>query len=1056
MKKKQNYSTYRFKALKRLMTMLLCLITYNVYAQERIVSGTITDPTGNSMPGVNVVIKGTTTGVVSDASGKFSLKVPSGETILQFSFVGYQQQEIMVGEQNIINVVMREELSQLDEVVVIGYGTMKKKLVTGANVHISSNEIANRPSLRVEQALQGLSSGVMVSATSGQPGSDLKVRIRGIGTIGDASPLFVVDGVPVGDISYIDPSNIESIDVLKDAASGAIYGVRAANGVVLITTKKGKAGTMNVSYDAYYGRQYLIKKIDLLNGDEYLAYMLEAYNNAKKTKMPFPTDDQGNLTQEFLATNTDWQDYLFRNGAPIQSHTVSVDGGNDKSTFSAGGSYFRQDGIAGAKDMSYFERISSRINSDHKIKEYITFGENLTIAYKRTRGVGVGNIYSNTIRGFLNASPKFKVLDSEYPDGFGRSYNTDETNPYGNMIFNNNNISRNYNVVGNSYLIIEPLKGIKFKSDIGVNIGLNDYNSYRPAYQLSTLDQNTRSTAEQSMSRFFSYNWENSFIINKSIEKHSIELLLGNTVNESSSFWVGGNKQELVIDDFEHAIIDNAKYDSTRNVWGAKDEDAFLSYFARVNYNYNEEFPFTITYRRDGSTRFGPENRWGNFWSASAGWIISQREFFKNSIGNVVDYMKIRVSWGQNGNDKITKFAYLSLIDFNDKFYYFGKEEAQYVGAAPAMIENAKLRWESAEQINIGFDAKIFKDFSLTFDWYDKRQNGWLIRQPVLLTVGILDNSEYPIVNGGDVRNRGIELELGYNKVIGDFQISIKANMARNNNEVINIPTEEGIIHGQTSVLYNGCEEIYRAEEGYPIGYFYGYKTNGLFQTAEEVESYIGVDSAGNTIIGSNGKPVLIQPKAQPGDVRFVDLNKDGKIDENDKTMIGNPYPEYTYGLLFNAGYKGFDLSFTLQGVYGNDIVYGIRTMDREYSNWDSDIIQRWTGEGTSNRIPRAYAGIDPNLNWKRFSDLYIYDGSYIKIRNITLGYDFGRLIKGSIKQCRLYFTVANAFVFTKYKGLDPEVGYGSSSTFESMSSGIDLGTYPQPRQYLLGINIKF
>ncbi|HOK51595.1 MAG TPA: SusC/RagA family TonB-linked outer membrane protein, partial [Bacteroidales bacterium] len=396
---------------------------------------------------------------VTDANGRYSIKVPSAESILVFSFIGYQSSEVLVGDQTTVNVTLNEEVSQLDEVVVVGYGTMKKKLVTGATVHVSSADIANRPSLRVEQALQGLSAGVMVSAVSGQPGSDLKVRVRGIGTIGDASPLYVVDGVPVSDISFLDPSNIESIDILKDAASGAIYGVRAANGVVLITTKKGKSGTMTVAYDGYYGVQYLIKQIKLLNGDQYLDYMLDAYTNAKKTKIPFPTDGQGNYTQEFLETNTNWQDYLFREGAPIQSHTISFDGGNEVSMYSAGGTYFRQEGIAGAKDMSYFERISGRINSNHKVKEYLTFGENITISYKRSRGVGVGNIYSNTIRGFLNASPKFKALDTAYADGFGRSYNTDETNPYGNMIFNNNNISRNYNVVGDAYLVVEPLKG---------------------------------------------------------------------------------------------------------------------------------------------------------------------------------------------------------------------------------------------------------------------------------------------------------------------------------------------------------------------------------------------------------------------------------------------------------------------------------------------------------------------------------------------------------------------------------------------------------------------
>jgi TonB-linked SusC/RagA family outer membrane protein len=1054
---KQNYLTTH-QHLKKLLLSITMVLSFGLlsYAQERIVTGTITDVSGNAMPGVNVVIKGSNTGVISDATGNFSIKVPSAESVLVFSFVGYQSQEVTVGEQNRINVTLKEEVSELEQVVVVGYGTMKKKLVTGANAHISSEDIANKPVLRVEQALQGMSSGVMVSATSGQPGADLKVRIRGVGTIGDASPLYVVDGVPTDNISYIDPSNIESIDVLKDAASGAIYGVRAANGVVLITTRKGKTGNMSVSYDGYYGTQSLIKQVDMLNGDEYMAYMLDAYKNAKKNRNPFPVDANGNYTPDFLSINTNWQDYLFRDNVPIQSHTVSFDGGNDKSTYSAGGAYFRQDGIAGTKNMSYYERISGRINSEHKLKSYLTFGENLTITHTNSSGIGIGNIYSNTIRGFLNASPKFKAVDTSYADGFGRSYNSNETNPYGNMIYNNNNITRNNNAIGDAYLSVEPIKGLKIKSDIGINLNIQEYNSYTPVYQLSTLDLNIRSTAQQKMTRSFTYNWENNISYSRTFGLHNFEVLAGNTVNEYSEFWIGGSKQNLIIDDFNHAIINNATYDSTRNVEGAKDDDAFMSYYGRINYNYNEKILATFTYRRDGSTRFGKDNRWGDFFSASLGWIISQENFFKNSLGNAIEYFKIRASWGQNGNDKIKKYAYLALIDFNDKNYYFGENETKYIGAAPSMVENPKLRWEGAEQYNVGFDARFLKAFSLAFDWYNKRQNGWLIRQPVLLDVGILSNDEYPIVNGGDVRNRGVEVELGFDKTIGDLHLTMKANYSKNKNIVLDIPNQEGIIHGQRSVLFNSCPEIYQAATGYPIGYFYGYKTNGVFQNKEEIDAYTGVDSTGKAILGGNGQPIKIQPNANPGDVKFVDVNKDGKIDDNDRTMIGSPYPKFTYGFSFNAEYKGFDLSFFLQGVYGNDIVYGVRTMDSEISNWDSDMLNRWTGEGTSNKIPRAYAGLDPNGNWLKFSDLYIFDGSYLKVRNITVGYNFGRLIKGPINQLRLYFTVSNPFVFTKYKGLDPEVGYGVSSSYESMSSGIDLGTYPQPRQFILGLNLKF
>ncbi len=1062
MRKKKNYLP-NVQPLLRLITLWIAsFISVAIYSQGRMVTGTITDIYGNSMPGVSVIIKGTTTGTVTDLNGKFSIRVPSDESVLTFSFIGYKTQEVVVGQQSDISLKLEEEVKEMDEVVVVGYGTMKKKLVTGANVHLSSDEMSKKPVLRVEQALQGLSSGVFVSSTSGQPGSALKVVVRGVGTIGDASPLYVVDGVPVGDISYIDPNNIESVDVLKDAASAAIYGVRAANGVVLITTKKGKSGDMKVSYDGYYGIQSVIKKIDMLNASEFTQLMNEAYYNTYKRydpKFTFPTDANGNIDPLFLDTiaNTNWQDYLFRNNVPIQSHTVSVSGGNDRSTYFASGTYFNQEGIAGAKNMSYFERMSGQINSNHKVKEYLSFGENITITHTRSSGIGVGNIYDNTVRGFLNATPIFPVYDETKSDGYGKSWKyPDESNPFASMNYKNNRISRNYNLIGNAFVILEPLKNLKIKSDFGFNFGSSESNKYTIVYNLSNLDINNRNTAEQSMYRNFGYNWENYVSYNLISGQHNAEVLVGNTINESSAFWVGGSKQNLTIDDFDHAIIDNATFDSTRNVYGSKSDDALLSYFARANYNYNEKYLLSVTYRRDGSTRFGPESRWGNFWSFSGGWIVSQEDFFKNNIKGI-DYLKLRASWGQNGNDKIPAFSYLALIDFSDKFYYFGEEETKYIGAAPARIENTKLRWEDAEQLDIGFDARFLKNFSLAFDYYNKIQRGWLIIKPVPQLVGILNDNEYPIVNGGDVRNKGFEIELGYQKEINDFNLSIKANFAKNTNKVIDIPNNEGVIHGQTNVLYNGCEEIYRAQEGYPVGFFYGYKTNGLFQTQEEVDNYLGVDSLGNPILDSKGNQVKIQPKAEPGDVRFVDINKDGKIDEKDKTMIGNPYPDYTYGLLLSAGYKGFDLSATIQGVYGNDIVYGVRTMDRDYNNWDTEILERWTGPGTSNRIPRATLISQGNLNWKRFSDLYIYDGSYLKVRSISLGYDFAhKLLKKTFTQFRLYFTLVNPIVITNYKGLDPEVGYGNSTSSENMSTGIDLGTYPQPRQYLVGLNIKF
>lgn len=1049
-----NRSTIKRSLAMFIMAFGLC---FSLIAQERTVSGVVKDANDIGLPGVNVSVKGTTVGVVTDIEGKFSIKVPGNDAVLLITYVGYKSQELSVGENITFNVTLQEDVQQMDEVVVVGYGAMKKKLTTGANAHISGDAVSKRNNLRIEQSLQGATSGVMVAATSGQPGAGLKVRIRGVGTPGDASPLYIVDGVPVGDISYLDPNSVESMDILKDAASGAIYGVRAANGVVLITTKKGKSGQMNISYDGYYGVQNAPKRIDLLNAEEYMNYMNEANFNAKKG-YKYPSDENGKVLQSVLDTvpDTDWQDYLFTENSPVQSHAININGGNDISTFSINANYMKQNGIIGDEDMSYYQRISAGINSEHKIyKDIVVVGENLTFSNKKSKGVGVGNIYDNSIRGFLSATPIFSPLDASNADGYGRSWIPEESNPYAAMHYFNQNISRNNKLVSDIYLQIEPIKNLKFKSDFGIDLSFDEYNKYTPAYYLSTLSSAVRSTTEQNMNRHFTYNWENFITYSFAIGKHDFTALVGNTVNEYSRFYVRGTKQDLIIEDFDHAILDNAIYDSTITVNGLKEEDAILSYFGRLNYNYDEKYLFAATIRRDGSTRFGKDNRWGNFISFSGGWVVTQEDFFKFGW---LDYFKVRASWGQNGNDKIEKFAYLSLIDFADKNYYFGANESKSIGAAPAKVENSKLQWEEAEQTNIGFDSRFLKDFSLAFDWYEKKQNGWLITQPVPTLMGILNTTEYPIVNGGDVKNTGIEIALGYQKSLGEFNFSLNANFTKNKNEVIDIPNEEKVIHGQTNVLSNGFEEMYRAEPGLPMGYFYGYKTDGIFQNVDEVNAHKGVDSLGNPILNAKGTQVLIQSSAVPGDVRFIDTNKDGKINSEDKTMIGNPHPDFSYGLTLNADYKGFDFSMVLQGVYGNDIVYGARSADNSFGNYSSDILERWHGEGTSNRMPRAYFGKDPNQNWFKFSDLYIYDGSYMKIRNVSFGYDFAKnVIRSPFKQLRVYFSVLNAFTFSDYKGYDPEVGYGDTSvSSENMSTGIDLGTYPIPRQYMVGINCKF
>ncbi|MBN1415220.1 MAG: TonB-dependent receptor [Bacteroidales bacterium] len=1052
-----------------MLTFLLLIIFHgNSYSQERIISGSVSDATtGESLPGVNIIVEGTTSGVVTDIDGKYSIKVANSDAVLIFSMVGYLTEQIPVQGKEKVDVNLVTDIQQLDEVVVVGYGTMKKKLSTGANAHVSNDEMDQKHSLRLEQALQGLTSGVQITSNSGQPGSNFKVRIRGVGTIGNADPLYIVDGVPTGDVSYLSPSDIESVDILKDAASSAIYGAQAANGVVLITTKKGKAGEMHISYDGYYGIQNVIHKVDVLSTREYVMLMDEAYINSNpkyRTNRKYPYNlpflpqldangdivygSDGNILIDpsvYDSVKTVyWQDYLFKKNAPVHSHSLSIEGGTEKSMYSASVNYFAQDGIIGTHDQSSYERISARINSETKIfKDIFTFGENITFAHVTSHGIGVGNIYGNNVKSFISTSPTFLPYDDSYPDGFGRSIYPSESNPVANMYYRCQNQTTENKALGNVYLQLSPIKGLKLRTDLGFDVSINENNSFTPVYNLSTLDINQHSTANMSFYRNFKYNWENTINYSFSFRKNNMNILVGNTVRETTRYNTGGAAYDLIIPDFEHAILSNGTNDSLKTNFGSKSEESFLSYFGRVNYNYNEKILFTGVFRRDGSTKFGPSNRFGNFFSFSGGYIITEEAFFQFTW---LDFLKIRASWGQNGNDNITPFAYQSLISLSDKNYYFGNPQTKYIGAAPDQIPNASIRWETATMTDIGFDARFLNSITLTFDWYKKFQKDWLVTIRVPELTGILNDNSYPIGNGGDVSNTGVEIALGYQKVIGDFSFSVNGNFSFNKNKVLHIPTVDSIIHGQTGVLYTNFEEFYRAEDGYPLSFFWGYKTNGIFQDSAQISQYTNNDK-------------IIQPNAKPGDVIFQDLNGDGIINSEDKTMIGNPWPKFVYGLSFSSAYKGFDLSFVLQGVYGNDIANGISSMNTLSPNKTADALDRWHGPGTSNRMPRMTDGAEANKNWRNFSDLYIEDGSFLKVRSINFGYDFSTIIpKFIVTQCRLYVSVVNAFTFTKYKGFDPEVGYGDHdySRYQNMSTGIDLGTYPQSRQFLLGLNLKF
>lgn len=1007
--------------------LLLSVTSVSAQSAKHALSGKITESGKNTpLPGASVRVKGTNTGAVTDPAGAFKLEVSDTDS-LEISLVGFTRQLIAVKGKTSLNVSMSEAATGLNELIVVGYGAEKKKLVTGAIDHVNTQQLEQNHSLQVDQALQGQTPGVQITANSAQPGESMKVRIRGAGTVGNADPLYIVDGVPVKDISYLNATDIASIDVLKDAASAAIYGSRAANGVILVTTKRGRSGAMSISYDAYYGVQNPSHKVSLLNAHDYAVIMNEtAINSGNPAYFSVAEIDK-------LGKGTDWQKEMYNEKAPMQNHTLSLSGGSEKSIYSASIAYTKQEGIVGLNGQSKYDRLSFRINSEHKMyKDIITFGENLTFSQSNKRGVAVGNIYSNAFHSVFSVSPLFPAYNADGTYGKS-SFNPDEANPVAAMDYQNQNKTKTNRLVSDVYLQAEPVKGLKLRSDFGVDLSYADDRSYQPVYNLALNVYNLHSEVNQGIYQAFYWNWDNTISYQWNLGKHNFTALAGMNSNKTTASYLRGYKQDLTKGGLDNAVINNGTTDSTQRIFGSDSTATMVSYFGRVSYNYAEKYLFTAIFRSDASSRFGPNHRTGYFPSFSAGWVPTNEHFFHAAW---LPYLKIRAGWGQNGNLPTYYSQYLSSISTQYLGYYFGAGENLAVGAAPIRISNPDLKWETSEQANIGFDAQLFKDFNLTVDLYRKTTKDWLVN----VNTPAISGSSSSLINGGDVRNQGIEASLGYDHNFNGFTVGVNANIGVNHNEVTDIPNQEKIINGANGVTYASMPEFYRAQKGFPMGYFYGYKTAGIFQNENEVATYVNKDG---------GK---LQPDALPGDVRFKDLNGDGVIDSKDETQIGNPYPKFTYGFSVNLGYKGFDFSVSLYGTHGNQIWDGTHDFSRPLSNYTTEILGRWTGEGTSNRIPRLTDGADLNHNWIRSSDLYVHDASFLRVKSLNLGYDFKKVFHNlPLQQLRLYVSGTNLFTFTKYKGTDPEVGYGPSG----WASGIDLGTYPQPKTLLVGVNVK-
>lgn len=1027
------------------MALLLAVFTMQsgfAQGQSRSVSGNVKSAgDGMAIPGATITIDRTKTATSTDFDGNFKVEAKTGD-VLTISFMGFKTQHITVGTQNTINVSLQTDVADLKEVVVIGYGSMKKKLVTNAVTQVSGENLAKTNTTNALQALQGQAAGLKITSTSGQPGEGFNVVIRGIGSTAGSNPLYVVDGILTGDISYLNNSDIESISVLKDAASAAIYGSQASNGVILVTTKKGKRGASGqITFDQYYGVQSVARKADLLNATEYATILNEAAVNSGRA--PYFTNAQIST----FGKGTNWMDEMLVDNVATKNYSLGASGGSDTSVYSTSLSYLQQGGVVGGPDLSNYERYNFRFNSEHKLyKDVVTLGENLSFAYINKNGIGVGNQYNNSLRSAFQVSPFLPMYDDK-----GNYYNTTnntepwlagQANPYASMYYNNQNESNNQKLLGNVYLQIEPIKNLTFKTTLGLDYYAGEGHSYSPIYHLSTYANNNVDKVNQSMNKGKTLTWDNllTYKFNVAGNNH-FETMVGTSSINYDGTSIGATNADVIFNDLEHAWLDNTtnKVGAQMSLNGSKQETKRMSYYGRLNYDYKETYLLNATFRMDGSSVFSKENQWGYFPSVSAGWVVSNEEFLKDS--KAIDFLKLRGSWGQVGNQNARAFQYLATIKSNTTNYTFGNTEGVLTpGAYPDRLSNLDLKWETSEQIDLGFDARFLDNaLSVTFDAYKKTNKDWLILAPVLATAG----ADAPYINGGDVVNKGLELSLQYQNKIGDFNYSVSANGAYNENTVGQIPTADGIIHGISNELYANAGEFYRAENGQPLGYFWGYKTGGVFQNQAQINNY---KSAGG---------VVLQPNATPGDVIYVNTNGDDKIDVADKTKIGNPNPDFTYGFSLSANYKEFDFSLQANGVAGNQIVQSYRDQSGAYGNYNSSILDRWHGEGTSNTTPKV---TEDNRNFTQFSDLYLQDGDFLRISTVTLGYDFAKMKQLKpffVSQLRLYFSVLNLYTFTKYNGMDPEIGFGSSNNDQRFSSGVDVGYYPRPRTFMMGLNIK-
>jgi len=1036
------------KLLLLLCLTVLCWIPLRGFAQEGIeISGIVTTDNKEPLVGAIITVKNGRMATSTNDSGKFTITIPDLDATLQISYVGLKSQEIVVKNENFLEVYLPDTKNTLNDVVVIGYGTQKKSVSTGAISSIRSADLENQVNSRVDQALQGRTSGVTVAASSGQPGSAATVRVRGVSSLTHTSndPLYVVDGVQVdaGGIDYLNPGDIESVEVLKDAASAAIYGTRAANGVILITTKKGNAGKMNVSYNGYIGVQNPAKKLKLLNATDYATLRNEAAVNGGGTAV---FDNPSSLGQ-----GTDWQSQIF-NAARIQNHNLGFTGGNDKMTNYTSFGIFDQQGIV-MKDISKYDRYNFRSNTTYKPKSWLTFGENFGYTYTKSKGIGnVNSEYGGPLSDAINMDPLTPVIETNqskldstpykghtlmtdkygHPYGLSSQVGQEIYNPLAYEKAHEGNYNWSHNVVGNAYAEIKPIKGLTLRSSLGGKMSFFGSSVFTPLAYFNPSTSNTQTEYYEESNRGFSWSWENTAAYHYLTGKHDFTALIGtgayvDNIATSNNIALYG----IPATTFEQASL-NFSIPNANKIAGGADSFAhkISSLFGRVIYSYDERYLFTGIIRRDGSSRFGENNKYGYFPSASVGWVTSKENFFP--VNNTLTFLKFRGSYGINGNDRIGNFGYLATVG-GGRNYPTGN---QYnIGYSPNTLANPDLKWEQTAQADIGLDAYLFNNFNVTFDVFNKKTTGMLL--PIALPdyTGV---ETKPTGNVASMWNRGFELDLGYHAKIAGINFDFKGNIAHVKNQITDLGTQQ-FFDVTDSKLQSSTYLLERNQVGHPVDAFYGFVIDGVFQNQAEIDNY--TDKNGNKI----------QPNAKPGDFKWADLNHDGKISaDSDRSYLGTPIPTWTFGLTISANWKGFDILVFGQGVAGNKIYNALRRLDINNANYSEDALNRWHGEGTSNDYPRLTTS-DDNSNFSNPSAFLLSNGAYFRIKTLQLGYTLPKNMTANygFTKIRAFVSANNLVTITGYSGYDPEIG-------GSTSFGVDRGIYPQARSFLVGLDFGF